>query len=84
MPDISQKFNRTIEELEQHAVKWWPKELEAQVAAASPIPKLVETQDQFLSILKLSGNNPLQIFKVLYQGALFLTHIIGIPKRSKL
>ena len=79
MPDISQKFNRTIEELEQHAVKWWPKELEAQVAAASPIPKLVETQDQFLSILKLSGNNPLQIFKVLESSEmpvnLFLKHL---------
>lgn len=58
-------YNRTFAELETKSVKWWPKELEATVAAESVIPKLVATQDRFISILKLSGDNPYQIFDVL-------------------
>jgi len=62
------------------AIKWWPKELEATVAEASVIPKLIATQEQFISILKLSGNNPRQVFDVLQASAmpvnLFLKHLI--------
>src|SRR3989338_6612297 len=59
------KYNRDIHELEANAEKWWPKALEAQVAGVSAIPKLIATQEQFISILKLSGKTPLQIFDVL-------------------
>ena len=31
------KYNRTFEELEKNAIKWWPKELEATVAEARVI-----------------------------------------------
>jgi len=40
------KYNRTFEELEKKAIKWWPKELETTVAEASVIPKLIATHEQ--------------------------------------
>ena len=74
------KYNRDIHELESHAEKWWPKALEAQVADVSVIPILVATQDQFISILKISGKSPLQIFDVLgasqMSANLFLKHLV--------
>lgn len=74
------KYKRTIEELEAHAEKWWPKSLEAQVATASVIPSLLVTQEQFISILKISGKSPEQIFDVLAASQMsanvFLKHLI--------
>jgi len=73
-------YKRTFAELEKKAVKWWPKELEATVAAESVIPKLIATQDRFISILKLSGDNPDQVFDVLQASGmsanLFLKHLV--------
>jgi hypothetical protein len=40
------EYARTIAELEKHAVKWWPKELEETVATASVIPALLATQNR--------------------------------------
>lgn len=74
------KYNRDIHELEAHAEKWWPKALEKQVAEVSVIPKLVATQEQFISILQISGKSPLQIFDVLgasqMSANLFLKHLV--------
>lgn len=74
------KYTRTIAELEEHAVKWWPKELEETVATASVIPALLATQEQFICILKLSGAKPDQIFDVLSASGmsanLFLKHLV--------
>ncbi len=73
-------YKRTFAELEKKAVKWWSKELEAKVAAESVIPRLIETQEQFVSILKLSGNEPCQVFDVLQASRmsanLFLKHLV--------
>ena len=73
-------YKRTFAELEKKAVKWWPKELEATVAAESAIPKLIATQERFISILKLSGDNPDQVFDVLTASGmsanLFLKHLV--------
>ena len=72
-------FNRSVKELEKNAVKWWPKELEMKVAELSVIPKLIATQDNFISILTLSGDTPEQIFDVLtatgMPANLFLKHL---------
>ena len=72
-------YTRTIEELEKHAVKWWPKALEETVATASVIPALLATQEQFICILKLSGEKPDQVFDVLSASGmsanLFLKHL---------
>jgi hypothetical protein len=73
------KFKKTAKELESVAIKWWPKDLEEKVALASVIPKLIETQDQFISILKLSGKKPEAMFDVLeacdLPANLFLKHL---------
>jgi len=74
------KYKKTLEDLEKVAVKWWPKQLEAEAAELSVIPKLLETQEKFISILKLSGGEPEQIFEVIQAsdvpGNLFLKHLV--------
>jgi len=74
------KFKKTLADLEKVAIKWWPKALEAEVAKSSVIPKLLETQEQFISVLKLSGKSPEQIFGVMeasdLPANLFLKHLV--------
>lgn len=74
------KYKKTLAELEQVAIKWWPKQLETQVAKNSVIPKLLQTQEQFISVLKLSGKTPTQVFEVLaasdLPANLFLKHLV--------
>jgi hypothetical protein len=75
-------FRRTLGELEEKAVKWWPKALEAEVAAQSAVQLLLATQEKFLGILKLSGNAPEQVFAVLEAAEmpanLFLKHLVTL------
>lgn len=72
-------FKRTIEELETNAILWWPSHLQEEVASISAIPRLLETQDDFLSILSLSKNNPYSVFAILktlkFPANLFLKHL---------
>ena len=74
------KYKKTLADLEKVAIKWWPKDLEAEVAKSSVIPKLLQTQEQFISVLKLSGNFPEQIFGVIEASDLppnlFLKHLV--------
>lgn len=74
------KYKKTLADLEKVAIKWWPKELEAEVAKSSVIPKLLETQEKFISVLKLSGDSPEQIFGVIEASDLppnlFLKHLV--------
>lgn len=74
------KYKKTLTDLEKVAIKWWPKELEAEVAKSSVIPKLLQTQEQFISVLKLSGKHPEQIFDVIeasdLPANLFLKHLV--------
>lgn len=73
------KYKKTLIELELAAIKWWPKDLEQRVAEVSSVPKLIETQDKFLSILKICGSNPTQILDVVetadMQPNIFLKHL---------
>lgn len=75
-------YRRTLSELETNAIKWWPKELEAEVAAQGALQLLLATQDKFISILKLSGNTPEQVFSVLEASGmpvnLFLKHLVTL------
>ena len=54
--------------------------MEAEVAKRSAIPKLLETQEKFISVLKLSGDSPEQIFGVIEASDLppnlFLKHLV--------
>jgi hypothetical protein len=74
------KFKKTLEDLEKVAIKWWPKDLEAQVAKTSVIPILLQSQEQFIAVLKLSGDRPEQVFEVLSSSNLapnlFLKHLV--------
>jgi len=73
------KFNRNISELEENAILWWPEHLNQANAAISVIPKLLQTQDDFLKIISLSKKNPYQVFDLLeaseFPANLFLKHL---------
>jgi hypothetical protein len=72
-------FNRNIDSLETHAILWWPDTLNQANAAISIIPKLIQTQDDFLKIISLSKENPYQVFDILtaskFPANLFLKHL---------
>lgn len=74
------EFRRTIEQLEEKGVKWWPSELSEKEASLSVIPLLLKTQDDFISILKLSKEKPTQVFQVLkaskFPANLFVKHLV--------
>lgn len=74
------KYKKTFSDLQKVAINWWPKKLEAQVAASSVIPILLETHEKFLAILKLSGKSPEQIFELIVASELpaniFLKHLV--------
>ncbi len=48
-------MSRTIDQIEEKAVKWWPKDLSHDPES---IALLVRTQDKFLSLLKVSKSDP--------------------------
>ncbi len=76
------KFNRNISELEANDILWWPEHFNQANAAISVIPKLLQTQDDFLKIISLSKKNPYQVFDLLIASKfpvnLFLKHLCVI------
>lgn len=72
-------YARTIEELESHAILWWPEHLNKKNTSVSVIPRLLQTQDDFLNILSLSKEHPLHVLDILraakYPANLFLKHL---------
>jgi hypothetical protein len=74
-------FNRTLEELRQHAVLHWPDEILAAAEEVGTLPLLLKTQDSFLSILKVASKEPLS-WKIAVDnssqlsGSLFLKHLM--------
>ena len=75
----SYNYNRDITALEARAVLWWPKSLSDKNSNVSIIPKLLESQKSFLSILNLCKKSPFHIFDVLIASKfpvnLFLKHL---------
>jgi hypothetical protein len=51
----SRRMSRTIDQIEEQAVKWWPKGLSHDPES---IALLVRSQDKFLSLLKISKPDP--------------------------
>lgn len=49
---------RNIEDLENNALKFWPFKLAEQEQNSSIIPRLIETQDKFISLLNISDASP--------------------------
>lgn len=76
------RYNRNIEELRAQAVMWWPESLRQKYADASVTPKLLDSQEQFISILKLCTTSPTQVFDLIrsasFPANLFLKHLAVI------
>jgi len=74
------KFTKTIGELEENAVLWWPSFLSELEGTASIIPLLISTQDKFLSLLTLADKNPFSIFELIntssFPANLFVKHLV--------
>lgn len=72
-------YQRSFEELEQVASKFWPSELSEQEARLSIIPLLLRTQDDFISILQVKTPDLDKLFDVLTASSLaanlFLKHL---------
>lgn len=70
---------KTIEELESTAIKFWPQDLYNRVVEANPMVLLIETQEKFLSILKCADGHPEAWCEILKQSSLypnvFLKHL---------
>lgn len=72
---------RDINDLEQNAMKFWPAEIAVQEKDLSIIPKLIDTQDKFISLLNISDVTPFIWKQTLMAtrslaGNLFLKHLM--------
>ena len=74
------EYKRDIEELETHAVLWWPARFSSLQSDTGIIPLLLQTQEVFVSLLKVSGKSPFAIFDLLdstdLSANLFLKHLV--------
>ncbi|MFN8490413.1 MAG: hypothetical protein U0350_22685 [Caldilineaceae bacterium] len=73
-------YRKTFEQLEIVASKFWPRELSEQEAELSIIPRLLETQDQFISILNIQTDDLENLFNIIGEASiranLFLKHLV--------
>ena len=59
------KYLRSINDLEDLACNWWPIEVRAEAQKMSILQYLLDTQERFISILKLADkNNPEKIYYI--------------------
>ena len=75
------KYLRSIEDLEKLACNWWPIEVRKEAQKMSILQYLLDTQERFISILKLANKKkPEKIFELLKASSfdyhLFLKHLI--------
>jgi hypothetical protein len=79
MVKSNRNYQRTFEELEEVASKFWPAELSELEAKLSVIPLLLETQDQFISIISVKTPDLDRLFSILEASSLpanlFLKHL---------
>ena len=77
---MSEAYRRTVEQLAWVASKFWPDDLSEQGAELSIIPKLINTQEVFISILKVPVRNIEGVFEIVdtstLPSGLFLKHLI--------
>ena len=72
---------RKLHELEANALKFWPETISEIEHNSSIIPKLIETQDKFISLLNIADANPFAWKKAMssskrLSGNLFLKHLM--------
>lgn len=78
---MSKREYPTIDEFKKNALLFWPAELSEKEKKSSIIPKLMETQSKFISILHIADNDPTAWKSVLKQTTnmppnLFLKHLM--------
>lgn len=78
---MEDKYVRTMAELEKYACKWWPKEIREYADKLSILQILLDTQDKFISILKLANANDFNsIFDIIKASGFsikcFLKHLM--------
>jgi hypothetical protein len=72
---------RNLEDLEKNALRFWPSNITEIERGLSIIPRLLETQDKFISVLNLADASP-TAWKMALQTSetmpanLFLKHLI--------
>lgn len=74
-------YERTIDELEPHACKWWPKEVREAAQEISVLQTLLDSQKKFISIMKLADkHNASTLFELIDAArlsySLFLKHLV--------
>ena len=72
---------RLLEDLEENALKFWPENIAVLERNSSIIPKLIETQDKFISLLNIADAEPFAWKKALstskqLSANLFLKHLM--------
>ena len=79
MAKSNKNYKRTFEELEEVASKFWPVELSELEAKLSVIPLLLQTQDQFISIISVKTPDLDRLFNILEASSLpanlFIKHL---------
>lgn len=78
---MEDKYVRTMEQLEKHACKWWPKEIREYADQFSILQTLLDTQEKFISILKLANRDDAKsIFRIMeasdFSMKCFLKHLM--------
>ncbi|MBX2997368.1 MAG: hypothetical protein KF893_02570 [Caldilineaceae bacterium] len=80
MADTESRYQRSFEDLEQRASKFWPEELSQLEADLSIILLLLETQDQFIAILSVDTPDLERLFAVIESSRLpanlFMKHLV--------
>lgn len=75
-------YKRGVDELKKNAVIWWPNDLDANGQETAVKPRLLESRSKFVSLLKLAGKSPYDIFDIIettgFSGNLFLKHLAVI------
>ncbi|MEG4121199.1 restriction endonuclease [Microcoleus sp. N9_B4] len=76
----TQNYRRTVEEIRELASMFWPSDLSQKEAELSVIPKLIETQEQFIAILSVPVSELSGLFQIVEASTLsanmFLKHLI--------
>jgi len=73
--------DKELQRLEENAVKFWPEDISKLERDSSIIPKLIQTQDKFISLLNIADKNPFAWKDALsttkdLSANLFLKHLI--------
>lgn len=72
-------YLRTIDDLEKIGSKWWPKEVRDEANKVSILHTLLDTQENFISLLKLTTIKPFNLFQLIEVSPMrlnmFLKHL---------